>query len=54
VSHDPLELVFFYVWGPEPESVGQYKYHVSFVDDYSKFIWTYLIKFKSKVVTEPP
>jgi hypothetical protein len=37
------------VWGLAPESVGWYKYYVSFIDDFSKFIWIYLIKFKSEV-----
>jgi hypothetical protein len=37
ISKDPLELVFFDVWGPAPESVGRKKYYVSFIDDYSKF-----------------
>jgi hypothetical protein len=29
VSKIPLELVFFDVWGPAPESVGRFKYYVS-------------------------
>jgi hypothetical protein len=49
VSTHLLELVFSDVWGHAPESVGRYKYYVTFVDDYSKFTWIYLIKFKSKV-----
>jgi hypothetical protein len=49
VSSYPLELVFFDVWGPTPESIGRYKYYVSFVDDYSKFMWIYLLKNKSEV-----
>lgn len=31
------------------QTVGRYKYYVSFIDDYSKFVWIYLIKFKSEV-----
>lgn len=49
VSSSPLELVFSDVWGPAPESVGRKKYYVSFIDDYSKFTWVYLIKYKSEV-----
>jgi hypothetical protein len=49
VSSHPLELVFSDVWGPAPDSVGRYKYYVSFIDDYSKFTWIYLIKYKSEV-----
>jgi hypothetical protein len=46
----PLELIFSDVWGAAPEPVGCYKNYVSFVDDYSKFTWIYLIKFKSEVI----
>ena len=49
VSHHPLELVFSDVWGPAPESVGRKKYYVSFIDDFSKFTWIYLLQFKSQV-----
>jgi hypothetical protein len=49
VSKFPLELVFSDVWGSAPESVGRYKYYVSFIDNFSKFTWIYLIKFKSEV-----
>jgi hypothetical protein len=37
------------IWGPAPSSVGNYKYYVSFIDDFSKFTWIYLLKFKSEV-----
>ncbi|WVZ50187.1 hypothetical protein U9M48_001464 [Paspalum notatum var. saurae] len=49
VSSVPLELVFSDVWGPAPDSVGRKKYYVSFIDDFSKFTWLYLIKHKSEV-----
>lgn len=49
VSSHPLELVFSDVWGPAPNSISKYKYYVSFIDDYSKFTWIYLLKFKSEV-----
>lgn len=48
-SSAPLELVFSDVWGPAPQSVGRFKYYVSFIDDYSKFTWIYLLKNKSEV-----
>jgi hypothetical protein len=41
--------VFSDVWGPAPDSVGRYKYYVSFIDDFSKFTWIYLLKFKPEV-----
>jgi len=49
VSKFPLELVFSDVWGPAPESVGRKKIYVSFIDDYSRFTWIYLLRFKSEV-----
>jgi hypothetical protein len=38
-----LELLFSDVWGPAPTSVGGYKYYISFIDDFSKFSWVYLM-----------
>jgi hypothetical protein len=49
VSKFPLELVFLDVWGSTPKSVRRFKYYVSFIDDFSKFMWIYLIKHKSVV-----
>jgi hypothetical protein len=49
MSRQPLELIFSDVWGPAPDSIGRNKYYVSFIDDYSKFTWIYLLKFKSDV-----
>ena len=43
-----LELVFSDVWGPAIKTVGRKKYYVSFIDDFSKFTWIYLIKHKSE------
>jgi hypothetical protein len=48
-SKAPLELVFFDVWGPACVSVGRNQYYVSFIDDFSKFTWIYLLKQKSEV-----
>ena len=50
VSTHPLELIASDVWGPAPISMGQYTYYVSFIDDFSKFTWIYLIKKKSDVL----
>jgi histone deacetylase 1/2 len=44
VSRAPLDLIFTDVWGPAPISVGRHTYYVSFIDDYSKYTWIYLIK----------
>jgi histone deacetylase 1/2 len=48
-SSFPLELIFSDVWGPACDSFGRNKYYVSFIDDFSKFTWIYLLKHKSKV-----
>jgi len=49
VSSQPLQLIFSDVWGPSPFCVGRNKYYVSFIDDYSKFVWLYPLKHKSEV-----
>jgi hypothetical protein len=49
VSEAPLELVFSDVWGPTSNSFGKNNYYVSFIDDYSKFTWIFLLKHKSEV-----
>jgi hypothetical protein len=48
-SKAPLELIFSDVWGPAYDSIGRYKYYDSFIDDFSKFTWIYLLKHKSDV-----
>jgi histone deacetylase 1/2 len=45
----PLEQVFSDVWGPAPLSAGKHAYYVSFIDDFSKFTWIYLLKKRSDV-----
>jgi len=49
VSKGPLDLIFSDVWGCAPTSAGRFEYYVSFIDDYSKFTWIYLIRHKSEV-----
>ena len=49
MSIKPLQLIFSDVWGPAPNSVGRHTYYVSFIDDYSKFSWIYLLKKRSYV-----
>jgi hypothetical protein len=45
----PVATYFSDVWGPAPDSIGRKKYYVSFIDDYSKYTWIYLVKYKSEV-----
>jgi histone deacetylase 1/2 len=49
VSSGVLDLVFSDVWEPAPNLVNRNKYYVSFIDDYSKFTWVYLLRQKSEV-----
>ena len=49
VSSHPLELIYSDVWGPATVSTGGKKYYVSFIDDYSKYTWINMLKFKSEV-----
>jgi hypothetical protein len=48
-SKAPLKLIFSDVWGPACNSIGGHKYYVSFIDDFNKFTWIYLLKHKSEV-----
>lgn len=46
----PLKIIHSDVFGPEkPESTSSLRYMVTFIDDYSRYIWVYLIKEKSEV-----
>jgi hypothetical protein len=49
VSDAPLELVFSDVRGSTPNSVGRNNYYVSFIDDYFKFMWMYMLILKLEV-----
>jgi hypothetical protein len=48
-STAPLELIFSDVWGPTIDAFGRKKYYVSFIDDYIKFTWIYLLRHKFEV-----
>jgi len=43
----PLELVFTDLWGPSHlTSYSGFKYYVSFIDAFSRYIWIFPIKTK--------
>jgi hypothetical protein len=48
-SSSPLPLVHTDVWGLAIRSSSGYRYYVSFIDDFSRFSWIYVIKHKSDV-----
>jgi hypothetical protein len=39
----PLELIYSDVWGPTPISVGGFRYYISFMDNFTRFTWIYLM-----------
>ena len=44
-----LDYVHPDVWGPSPfPSLGGARYFVSFIDDFSRKVWAYFLKSKSK------
>ena len=48
VSTSPFQIVHTDLWGPSPIATkGGSIYYVSFVDDYSRYTWVYLITHKS-------
>src|SRR5438132_1650498 len=44
MSSAPLDLIYSNVWGSAQQFIGKHKYYVSFVDDYSRYTWIYLLK----------
>jgi hypothetical protein len=50
-AKDVLDLIYSDVCGPmQVDSIGDNKYFVSFIDDFSRKMWTYLISKKSEVL----
>ena len=50
VSKTPLDLIFTDVWGPASvASTTGARYYVSFLDNFSKYVWLFPMKFKSDV-----
>lgn len=49
-SHKPFEMIHSDVWGPcEVYSVSGHRWFVTFIDDFSRYTWLYLLKRKSDV-----
>lgn len=45
----PLELVYSDLWGPAPVNSSEgFRYYMLFVDDYSRHMWIYPLKYKSE------
>jgi Integrase core domain/GAG-pre-integrase domain len=49
-SDKPFQIIHSDVWGPAPiESYDNFKYFVTFIDDFSRATWLYLLNSKAKV-----
>ncbi|GKB17686.1 gag-pol polyprotein [Tanacetum coccineum] len=47
-----FDLVHYDVWGPAPVSTkGGSRYYVSFIDDFTRYTWVYLMKPRSNFLT---
>ena len=51
VSSIPFDFIHSDVWGPSPHTTmgGGSKYFVIFLDDYTRFMWIYLMKNSSEL-----
>jgi hypothetical protein len=50
ISKKCFDLIHSDVWGPAPvDSYNNFKYFVTFIDDYSRTTWIYLLKTKNEV-----
>ena len=50
MSKEPFDLIHIDTWGPfSVESVEDYKYFLTIVDDHTRVTWIYMMKYKSDV-----
>ena len=47
-ASNPFEIIHSDIWGPVVQSFDGYMYFVTFVDDFTRITWLYLLKFKSE------
>ena len=51
ISTDIFDLIHSDVWGPSPvSSIGESRYFVVFVDDYSRYSWIFHMKHRSELL----
>ncbi|KAL4352591.1 hypothetical protein GQ457_06G020380 [Hibiscus cannabinus] len=52
-ANEPLELIHSDVFGPVKQtSIGGMKYMVTFIDDFSRYVWIYFMKEKSETLSK--
>ena len=49
-ASNPFEIIHSDIWGPTLKSFDGFQYFVTFVDDFTRITWLYLLKLKSEVV----
>ena len=53
IAKEPLELVYSDVFGPVKQaSISGRKYLVTFIDDFSRYVWIYFMKKKSETFSK--
>ena len=51
ISTDIFDIIYFDVWGPSfVSSIGESRYFVIFVDDYSRYSWIFNMKHRSELL----
>ena len=51
ISNGIFELIHFDVWGPSPvASIGESRYFVVFINDYSRYSWIFPMKSRSEIL----
>ena len=50
-SHAVLDLIHTDICGPFPTSKSQYRYFITFIDDFSRYTYVYLLRHKSEALT---
>ena len=52
-AKEPLELIHSDVFGPVKQpSIGENRYMVTFIDDFSRYVWVYFMKNKSDTLAK--
>jgi len=47
----PFSVIHSYIWGPSRVSSMGYRYFVTFIDEYSRCTWVFLMKERSEILS---